>query len=65
MTVLQIIALIAQLVGAAKDVTGVLSDIHELGLKPGDPIPPEHEQKIRAVLSSVSDTEWDQNHIGN
>lgn len=54
MTVLQIIALIAQLAGAAKDVTGVMSDIHELNLKPGDQVPEEHVQRIKTAMAQIN-----------
>jgi hypothetical protein len=60
-TVLQIIALIAQLVGAAKDVTGVMADIHSLNLKPEDTVPPEHVQRIQAALAQIQNPLGDPN----
>jgi hypothetical protein len=66
MTVLQLIQLIAALAGAAKDISGVMEDIHARDLKPGDQIPAEHLAKVTAAMGTVAnartDAEWDADH---
>lgn len=62
MTPLMALEIASALFEAAKNIKEITDDLKALGHKDGDPMPPEHEQKIRDIISSLPDTEWDQDH---
>ena len=62
MTIIQIIALIAQLSGAAKDIADIVNELRSTGHPDNEMIPEEHANKIQAILASVDTSEWDIDH---
>jgi hypothetical protein len=62
MTPLEALQIASALFEAAKNIKQVTDDLKAMGHKDSAPIPPEHEQKIRAIVDSLPDTEWDKDH---
>lgn len=66
MTLLALIELLATIAGGIKDCTEIVTFLKAQGVKPGDLIPAEHLEKIKAALATVndaSDAEWDADHL--
>ncbi len=56
---LQLCQILAALGSAGVAAETIKKDIAQRGLKPTDPLPPEHEATVRALLST-----WDEDHAG-
>lgn len=65
---LQLCQILAALGGASVALVTVRKDIESRGLKPGDPLPPEHVLTVKAAMghggSALADSDWDINHGG-
>jgi len=65
MTLIALIELLVTITGGVKDITEIVTFLQAQGVKPGDLIPAEHLEKVKAALKPVSDAsdiEWDTDH---